>query len=409
MTEPTIRPWSMAGPDTAPHMAAPEPSEPMWELPCGGFGLVYRAPGHARLERPVIFADGFNTGPSEPDEMWQHMDGGRGGYRLVTQLWNQGNDVILLGYGERSARIQHNAGDAIRCIERAIEGRPDLTLAVGGFSMGGLVTRYALAKMERDEIAHQTEVYFSYDSPHRGAWIPISLQALAHLLKAQVPDNPMAHVLSNYINSDAARQLVWRHIETYDGQPEEDPLREEFLRELADLGGWPRQPRKIGVANGSGRGAGQGIPAKAEMLKILFSFIQPFRATTLYAQEAGADQLVAELRWALNTSKLDVKTSGIPALDNAPGGKLETFGIVRDTLAALNLGAVESNHRWVDFVPSVSAVAIRDPDSPDLYADIGSLQSADSELDDFLCAPGNEEHSLVTRELGEWLLARLPK
>ena len=40
--------------------------------------------------------------------------------------------------------------------------------------MGGLVTRYALAKLETENVEHQVGTYFSYDSPHQGAWIPIS-------------------------------------------------------------------------------------------------------------------------------------------------------------------------------------------------------------------------------------------
>lgn len=54
------------------------------------------------------------------------------------------------------------------------------------------------------------------------------------------------------------------------------------------------------------------------------------------------------------------RTGGLPELDAAPGGTLRSFGIAREALA--RLGAVESTHEWVDFVPTVSAVAIRDID-----------------------------------------------
>ncbi|MDX2565248.1 hypothetical protein PV371_37220 [Streptomyces sp. TX20-6-3] len=54
----------------------------------------------------------------------------------------------------------------IESIGRRIGDHP---LTVGGFSMGGLVTRYALAKLETDGIEHQAQLYYSWDSPHTGA------------------------------------------------------------------------------------------------------------------------------------------------------------------------------------------------------------------------------------------------
>jgi hypothetical protein len=97
--------------------------------------------------------------------------------------------------------------------------------------------------------------------------------------------------------------------------------------------------------------------------------------------------------------------------DGAPGGTLESFGIARDEIAdKAPLGSTKSDYRSICFVPSVSAVAIRDPNDPDsLYADISSLSPKDSELDEFLCATDNQAHSLMTEELGRRLIDRLPK
>jgi triacylglycerol esterase/lipase EstA (alpha/beta hydrolase family) len=53
--------------------------------------------------------------------------------------------------------------------EAAAERTGGTPLVVGGLSMGGLVTRYALAMLERDNPEHEVGTYFSYDSPHRGA------------------------------------------------------------------------------------------------------------------------------------------------------------------------------------------------------------------------------------------------
>jgi hypothetical protein len=378
-------------------VSAPAPTpDRMWELP-GGTAWVYYGEGHQSLVNPVILADGFNTGPSNLHESWHFLE--RGDYPLISELRRRGRDLVILGFAERSASILDNAQTAIAAITQTLAERYGNTpLTVGGFSMGGLVTRYALAKMEHDGLDHQTALYVSYDSPHRGAWIPISLQAFAHFLR---PANP---VFSRQINSPAARQLLFRHISEVGSEPQQDTLRTEFLDHLRAVGSWPSIPRKIGVANGMGNGTGNGVPAGVEALKCTGLV---FNGTVLYTQSAGDDQQVAVLRSILGAHK-DIRTSGLPELDGAPGGTLESFGILAD---ALNKhGQAEVYYRSICFVPAVSAVAIRDlDDQDDVYANIGSLRPSQSELDEFLCASDNEAHTQITEELCTWILGRLPE
>ncbi|GGX19276.1 hypothetical protein O1M07_25380 [Streptomyces albulus] len=49
--------------------AAPAPDQP-WQLP-GGTAWVYYGEGHQGLVRPVLLADGFNTGRSDLDLSWE--------------------------------------------------------------------------------------------------------------------------------------------------------------------------------------------------------------------------------------------------------------------------------------------------------------------------------------------------
>lgn len=407
MTEVPVQSWTLVQPTAAEWPPAPAP-DATWAFPGaggGGTGWVYYSnPDHRQIVKPIILADGFSDNPksSNIDELWEGMEGhGQAGkFRFITALRDRGYDPIILGYDDRTASILVNAEVAIACIHKAISERAgDAPLVVGGFSMGGLVTRYALAKMEHESMDHQTSVYFSYDSPHRGAWIPISLQALAHFLT-------IAPAMSRTINSPAARQLLWRHIETVDDEPVEDPMRIEFLNKLRQVGWWPNRPRKLGVANGTSTGVGNGVPAKKEdgekqeALKVTGA-LHPFKGTTLYIQAAGDNQLVAQLKGP--QSSKSVSTSGIPELDGAPGGTLESFGLARDNLA--NFGATEATYRSICFVPSVSAVAIEDIDTQEkVYTDINSLPPENSELDEFRCATDNEAHTLMTEELGMWII-----
>ncbi|WP_406383007.1 esterase/lipase family protein [Streptomyces sp. NBC_01618] len=386
--------------DAEPHGALPLPPSTVWDLP-GGTAWVYYGEGNPGLVRPVIFADGFNTGPSSLDFSWEVME--FGDYALISELRRRGHDVILLGFHERSASILDNSVTAQAAITQAImERQGDTPLAVGGFSMGGLVTRHALAKMESQSIDHQTALYFSYDSPHRGAWIPIALQAFGHYIR------DLDSRFSDQINSPAARQLLWRHIAKWNGTPEQSDERTAFLAEMADLGEWPRRPRLIGVANGVADGTGTDVRAGELALEGKGLSVV---GTKLYTQSPGDDELVAKLRVVtLNTN--EVRTSGLPSLDGAPGGSLEGFGILADAFNALNplLGfKTDVRIRSHCFVPAVSAVDIRGLDTDEeLYADISSLPEEESALHDFKLASHNEGHTLVTDELSTWLLDRLP-
>ena len=126
-------------------------------------------------------------------------------------------------------------------------------------------------------------------------------------------------------------------------------------------------------ANGSGSGVGNGVPPGVAALTCTGQ-LHLFNTTTLYTQARGDNQLVAQLKSSLIQEPIKVYTSEMLEFDGAPGGTLESFGIARDEIAQLALGTTKSDHRSICFVPSISAVAIRDPNDPDsLYADISSL------------------------------------
>lgn len=397
--------------------AAPEPDD-IWPLE-GGKAWVWRVPGNATLTKPVIIADGFSGGASLLDEwagLWAQSEIADV-YPWGTQLHEQGRDVIVLGYDSRNAPIRENADVAIECIQRAAVERTGATpLVVGGLSMGGLVTRYALAKLESEDVEHKVGTYFSYDSPHQGAWIPISLQVFAHFLAALadlLPDNPeneekkrQLKALSNLINSTASRELLWKHTATHkdlDTTFESDPARQAFLDALEAIGSFPQTPRRLGVANGRGDGEGldEVIPG-AKNLNWPKVGLNP--GATLYAQNAGTDdKMVAELRKAGIGGTTTVKTSGLPKLDGAPGGTLDSFGIAGEALEDAGYTATVA-FPDVCFVPVASAVDLADPSDP--FAPVNEMDNNASGLHEFKVASQNEGHTLLTQELCDWLTER---
>jgi hypothetical protein len=384
-----------AGPRAITTKTVPAADE-TWTLP-NGEAWVFYGRGHQGLVNPVIMADGFNSGPSTLPFSWTYLE--KMNFPFISALRERGKDVILLGFTERSASILDNGQAAIAAIMRATAERlGSERLVVGGFSMGGLVTRYALARMESHRMDHQTGVYFSYDSPHRGAYIPISLQAFAHFIR---PSNP---TFSDQINSDAAQQLLWRHIETEDDKPEVSPKRTAFLEALQKVGDWPRIPRLLGVANGVGNGTGNGI--EASRTAVLGKALSVLSGTDLRTMPAAPDDLAAILKLI---NRKEVRFSGLPAVDGAPGGTMDSFKILADVLNGIKFPpmGVDNPIQGHCFVPAVSAVDIRDFDTnDDLYTNIDDLNPEDSRLDDFQLASQNEPHANVTEELCTWLLDR---
>ncbi|WP_328401468.1 esterase/lipase family protein [Nocardia sp. NBC_00403] len=390
--------------------AFPAPPEPHDEWPLtGGTAWVYYSPLNRRqLVRPVILADGFSLGASDLGELWAGLEE-NGRYRFVSELHAAGRDVIVLGYDDRTASIMDNADTAIECIRKAISERVgNARLAVGGFSMGGMVTRYALAKMQRDRNLPdpETAIYLSYDTPHRGAWLPISMQAFAHFLKDNWGANhPIFGQFSDLINSSAARQMARWHIGKIGDEVDQAAERITFLKQLEALGGWPKGMRKIGVANGVATGAGNGIdPARTAT-----SGRGELMEATLRTQALG-DQVVATLHKA-DESPLEVHVDGLPDIDGAAGGLFPENPMLPGNpgsfgMAAMLMGLLGSETdlqvNSSCFIPTVSAVAAGDiSDRDTLYSPI---ISGDSELDAFACASNNEGHTTMTEELGAWLV-----
>ncbi|WP_331730280.1 hypothetical protein [Streptomyces sp. NBC_01174] len=395
--EPNVGSFSIGGPPTAERAGTIEvPEHDEWPLP-NGFAWIFRGEGNSTLTRPMIMADGFNLGRSKLDVLYDGLE--NNGYPFISELRRRGRDVILLGFEERSASILDNAKAAEAAIMRATaEQQGDAPLVVGGFSMGGIVTRYALARLEEQRVHHRTALYFSYDSPHRGASIPVGVQAFSHFI-------PFPNDFARQMDSPAARQMLWQHYDKDTGKIGIAPERTEFLAALERLGGWPMIPRKIAVANGRADGAGLPDVTPGETA-LRIERIYP--GTTFYTQAQGDDTTAAYLNRRFPKAEKTITTDGFPELDGAPGGTLHTYKILADTLEKLG-GKADLRHENVCFVPSVSAVAVRDIDKQEhLYRSIGEADAEESELDSFLCSTTTTAHTVITEQLCTWIMDQLP-
>lgn len=373
-----------------------------------GKAAVYLANSKFGLNRPFIFADGFNYGESDLPGLFayfnQPYDGKAG---LFDQLLSQGFDVIVLGFKERHTHIQANAEVAIAAIRQAIqERRSDIPLTVGGVSMGGIITRFALAKMESDTEDHQTATYLSYDSPHNGAWIPLILQQMAYFFEDYTPAGPEGAKQADLIRSPAAQQLLWAWVENskYSGPvATSSRLRKDFLDELDRIGNFPQRPIKLGVSNGRRDGIGRPLPAG----EVAFDWqALVASATARFQPEKGEKQKVGGMHLGLALRRST--TTEVPALDGAPGGTLDSFGKVADALKA----KISDEYRSGAFVPSVSAAALDfDPVQWNVNVNL-SITDADlarGHLDEVAFDDDNTEHSHVSGKLIDWIVERVTR
>ncbi|HET7013463.1 MAG TPA: hypothetical protein VFI65_06115 [Streptosporangiaceae bacterium] len=371
-----------------------------------GAADVYLADGHHELERPFIFADGFNYGQSDLPGLFAHFNAPAPGSStgFFDQLLAAGIDIVLVGFDQRHTYLQANAGVVISAINQVIEYRQGSNpLIVGGVSMGGIITRYALAEMESQGQDHQTETYVSWDSPHNGAWIPLVLQQLAYFFEF-MPAEPGKVKEAELIRSPAAQQLLYAWIPdaVYEGAvATSSELRTQFLSELSDFGQFPQRPRKLGVANGTGNGTGRDLPPGGEVFKRQVPLV--FYAQANFQPDGGVRQAIGEMR-TLGQVRRGF-TSYVPGLDGAPGGTLDSFGKIAAALGA----DIPDTYMFSCFVPSVSAVALDyDPAKWDInpYEKV-ELASDRSALDHFKCDRENTLHSEVTKPLTDWLAERL--
>ncbi|MEV4580783.1 hypothetical protein AB0K16_46895 [Nonomuraea jabiensis] len=397
-----------------PHPGVSEAPRPdrVWELvgdkphlgrTATGRAAIHLADGHTALTRPLILADGFGYGPSDLDALWAHFNSERSP-GFLDQLRTMGIDVILLGFDQRQTYLQANAAVAVTCVQRAIQERQgDLPLVVGGVSMGGMVTRYALARMETEGADHQTDKYFSYDTPHLGAWIPLVLQQLAYLHESLEP-NANGPGQAELIRSPAAQQLLWAWVENedYSGPvTTASPLRTEFLDDLRRVGWFPIRPYKLGLANGVGDGTGRDLPPGTPVFDLHYD---PLQLTARIQPDMGQLQNVGTVKFGAPT--WTSATSHVAAFDGAPGGTLDSWGRVADAIGL----PVQERFRHSCFVPAVSAIALaRDPYhwQTDLYRDLTELPKDETFLDAFCCDTANTEHGNVSEVLIDWFLEQL--
>jgi len=384
------------------------------------------------LDRPVIVLDGFDPGDGRGiGALYASLS--YGGQNLADELRNLGFDIVVLnapnyvtdGYeiGGGGDFIQRNAMVLIALIQELnAQKQGEEELVVLGPSMGGLIARYALAYMEQEGLPHETRLYLSFDSPHRGANIPIALQYLINYF-AVVGGDPMAQATVDFVlNSTAAKQMLVDHLSGHllaGSDLEQDPnlllpagapnFRDEFQQEL-DVLGFPQNVRNVTMINGAIDGTNIGSPG----MEVVNTSIEVDALTDIdialyFTPEAGQNITVTDVATffigiPVSTFSADAQSPATSdGVDSAPGGT----GNISAALAGGGGSPVLQefidalNQDEYSFIPTMSALAI-DTDNWHGPADLSA-----SPFDNIEASTINSSHVSLTQSMADFAIIEI--
>lgn len=176
------------------------------------------------------------------------------GKLFFDKLFDDGYDVIFLDFENGADYIQRNSMLLVKLIQDLNQRKcTKEEIVLCGASMGGQVARYALLYMEKKKMKHCVRNSIYFDSPHKGANIPLGLQLFVEYfanhnyggLFDDCKDN-----LERKLNRPAAKQLLVHHVSSgfARGSCWEH---EDFYREMKNMGDFPKFCRKVAIPSGS--------------------------------------------------------------------------------------------------------------------------------------------------------------
>ena len=248
-----------------------------------------------KLRRPFIICEGFDPGNKrdyyqkiveDPNEDLPRDNDTRGLFELlngdpspwyndkpkidlIERIRKDGFDLVFINFTDGTGDINYNAGtDGLRgFLNDVINGsqyRDEKTeeAVLVGASMGGIITRHALASMEEAGEEHFVKMWFSFDSPQEGAYIPLGLQHAINYL-SDIPCYGLSPLKSareqfrhgkEVVNTAAAKQMLLFHYASTNGEGKPDPSQVVLYNYLRLLGinsnGYPIYSKNFAISNG---------------------------------------------------------------------------------------------------------------------------------------------------------------
>jgi hypothetical protein len=243
--------------------------------------------GDMTICKPLIVVEGFNA-PLIGEENYDDFIGNLGYFssatfsRLIKEFELSSYDIVYVDFDDGTASLEDNA-EVVKSVIRKINemkaasgcSQPNI---VWGESMGGVLSKLALHEMEHDGEVHDCEKLITFDSPLRGANVPLGFQVfMDHLANSIQGSGDNAAPLKDFIPeladaentllSGAAKDMLIYHYK-YVGTPSNrSPSFTALYQKLKDFGALAHCEH-VAISNGSQRSFNQGYPANGRLLKI---------------------------------------------------------------------------------------------------------------------------------------------
>ncbi|MDA9316534.1 T9SS type A sorting domain-containing protein [Polaribacter sp.] len=429
-----------------------------------------------RLLKPIVIIDGFDPGDERKigylnDDVTEntlvnqmyYQDANDETKNLVKKLREKGYDVIIVNQITHTKNnvvidggadyIERNALAHVALYQHlnttVLQNGSSEDLVIMGPSMGGQISRYALAYMEKHNIAHNTRLWVSVDSPHLGANIPLGMQAMMNLLDAFGDSTAAADFYNDRLKSVAGNQQIIEqhlpyHLSTHLNNG--SPVRQQYLSNLTSNGlvgsnGYPQNLRKIAMVNGNTMGINVGV-AGTEDFRIhgfvnqLWWKVKVVEMNTKYMPNSGQSKQIARLWRRFKPTRTATYTNINPngSLDIVPGGLFDTenqlhSAVMNDGVGISNWGnginiqevllagffgiwgdyfSSRTNKEIHSFVPTVSALGFKNSNfnwSNNINRNL--VCSNEIPFDNYYSPRNNSQHVSFTQESIEWLFKEL--
>ena len=376
-----------------------------------------------------------------------------------------GFDITLVNFPKGADYIERNAMALVSLLAREnlklSQNGSTEQVSIIGPSMGGLVSRYALAYMEKNNIPHNTKLWVSFDSPHLGANIPISAQENIYFFGYNAKQDEAYEKFKTNFFSPAARQML---IEQLDGtQLDGDTFtqnpnlffpqlygpnnttrfRQLFTTALNNNGlpnsnGYPQNMRKIAIVNGTTNGTknfseGQKYLDLAAFIRIKWGQIFGTEFVTSIKMTAFENNFLSTPNtWGhsfsgtafikkdvavvgANVSRKNINPRG--SMDVVPGGTFaigdnikDSFDKAFESLPIVNDIQWRTNFKYNTFIPTISSLGFKNSDfdwSTPVNSNLVCTANTQINFDSYYAPTTNEDHVKITAESATWLLEEL--
>lgn len=434
-----------------------------------GFGKVYikyhsnGVPKPQQFNKPLIFIEGIDfeppyVGKSSYDPLKNSIRLGNVGWptlwgcdvnypfqkspAYLDSLRHEGYDIIMLDFYDGADYMQRNAHLLIEVINRVNQNKiGDEQIVLMGASMGGQIARWALTYMETNNMDHCVRLFCSFDSPWKGANIPLAMQSFVKYMAEDGEKSSVFQKLKD-LRRPATKQMLLYHIDQCDARfatktlfgkkkwdvaynfPNKktfapDPLFDQFYQEVREMGDFPKKCRNVAMINGNN----QGIKEFSDGKKFLHfeKTCWTFKNKAILFAGGAANYTVSNLNTAGFFKEIwEKRYRAINAenLDNSPGGYRGDFLLVQKEISEFTKEFKCHSiplllHNEASFVPAASALALTNNDwfykIDNQINDHSSFLSGITEFESFFAPATNEQHVEVTDENMVWLLNQIRK